>query len=98
MPSTKLQRVRRLLPHRTDRLKTRELEEMFELVEYMRLYFFDELETRKKEEKEKEDKGKKDKESFFTKKFTFANLLFANLVTGPALGLLLYVLIWTRFH
>lgn len=98
MPVNRLQRVRRLLPHRADRLKTRELEEMFELTEYMRMYFEEALESRKKEDKEKEEKVKKSTESIFTKKFSFSSMLFAHIVTGPLLGLILFTLVWTRFH
>lgn len=82
-----------------ERLRTRDLEDMFWFLEEMREYVASELEERKKEKDEAVDKEKKKGgDNFFTKKFSFTSLLFANLVSGPIIGLIIFVLIWTRFH
>lgn len=96
--TTRQSRLRPKLPRR-ERLRTRDLEEMFYLVEDFRDFFAEELKARKekndKDTKEAVEKALKEK-TYFAKKYSFGQTLLivwvAHLVTTPVFFLLAWKL------
>lgn len=95
--------LRRVSLPRRERLRVRELEEMFYFTEDLREYLKEELKGRgeeiEKKEKEAKEKGVKEaKERFFGKKFTIGQLVFFSwLLTFPMTGFWLWFL-WPYLH
>lgn len=89
-------RLRPQLPRR-ERLRTRELEEMFYFLEDLRVFMREELEERKKEDAAKEAAAK-GKESVFAKKFTFMQTVGTAWFVSLPLSLLWLKLMWPWFN